>query len=430
LELPLTGNYRPDGQALSLQEYVRCGGYRAFRKALAEMAPGDVTAAVKDARLRGRGGAGFPTGLKWSFVEMGPDAPRPKYIVCNGDEMEPGTFKDRVLLRGNPHLLIEGILLAAYAVQADVGYIFIRGEYVEEGERVRRALEEAHASNYLGDNILKSGFRFELHLHMSAGRYMCGEETGLLSALEGRRANPKAKPPFPAQVGLWGKPTVVNNIETFCNVPFIIRNGAKAFADLSRSKDGGTKLYGASGRVKRPGVWELPMGTPLREIIEEHAGGMRDGLQLRAVMPGGASTEFILEKDLDVPMDFDSLQPLRSRMGTGTVIVLDDQTCPVGMTCNLQQFFAQESCGWCTPCRDGLPWVAHTLSAIEQGRGTMEDLDILDMHVKLLGGPGHTFCALAPGAMEPLESALRHFRDEFIDHIENKRCPYTTKADR
>ncbi|MCX5772546.1 MAG: NADH-quinone oxidoreductase subunit NuoF [Candidatus Hydrogenedentes bacterium] len=427
MERPLTDNLRADGQPLSLREYMGCGGYKALGDALRGLAPADVTKAVKDSRLRGRGGAGFPTGLKWSFIETGPGAPEPRYVVCNADEMEPGTFKDKVLLLGNPHLLIEGILLAGYAVQAQAGYIFLRGEYAEAGRRVQVAIEEAYENRYVGRNILRSDFSFDLHLHMSAGRYMCGEETGLLNALEGRRANPRGKPPYPASVGLWGKPTVVNNVETLCCVPHILRNGADAFLKLSKTSDGGTKLYGVSGKVKHPGIWELPMGTSLREIIEEHAGGMQEGLGLRAVIPGGASTEFVLEKDLDIPMDFDSLKQVKSRMGTGTVIVLDDQTCPVSMVWNLEQFFAQESCGWCTPCWAGLAWVAETLFAIEHGGGKPEDLDILDMHVNLLGPPGHTFCALAPGAIEPLESALRHFRDEFVRHIEQKHCPYMAR---
>jgi NADH-quinone oxidoreductase subunit F len=252
---------------------------------------------------------------------------------------------------------------------------------------------------------------------------MCGEETGLLNALEGKRATPRAKPPFPQVSGLWGKPTIVNNVETLCNVPHIITHGAAWFKDLSRTDEGGTKIYGVSGKVKRPGAWELPLGTPMRHILEEHAGGMRHGLTFRGVLPGGGSTDFLVAEHLDVPMDYDSIQKAGSRLGTGTLIVLDDHTCPVGMVLNLERFFAQESCGWCTPCRDGLPWTARMLQAIEEGYGQPEDLDYLAAHTTFLG-PGNTFCALAPGAMEPLQSALTYFRDDFERHIRERRCPW------
>ena len=423
MERPLTQNIRDGQEPLDLAAYERAGGYQALRQALGGMAPQQVTAAVTVSGLRGRGGAGFPTGKKWSFVPMGDGAPRPKYLVVNADEMEPGTFKDRLLLEGNPHLLIEGTILAAYAIQAEVVYIFLRWEYRLAARRVRRALAEATARGYLGKNVLGSGFSLEVHLHVSAGRYMCGEETGLLNALEGRRANPRAKPPFPPVVGLWGKPTNVNNVETLCNVPHIVSRGPEWFRGLSRSADGGTKLYGVSGKVKRPGLWELPMGTTIGEILEEHAGGMRDGLHLRGLLPGGASTDFVLPEHLNVNMDFESLQAVGSRLGTGTMIVLDDRTCPVGMLRNLEHFFAQESCGWCTPCWAGLQSVEQILAALDLGDGRAEDLERLAAHTRLLG-PGHTFCALAPGAAEPLQSGLKYFRDDFERHIREKRCPW------
>ena len=363
-ERPLTQAIPTDGQALSLQGYERSGGYQGLRKALHEMTPQKVQEEVKNSGLRGRGGAGFPTGLKWSFTPMGADTPRPKYVIANADEMEPGTFKDRHLMEGNPHQLIEGLILAAYANEADIAFIFIRGEYKLSQERLARAIAEAYSAGYLGKDILKSGYALEMYLHISAGRYMCGEETGLLNALEGKRANPRAKPPFPQVSGLWGKPTIVNNVETLVNVPHIIEKGAAWFQSLGRTRDAGTKLYGASGKVKRPGLWELPMGTTLREILEEHAGGMRDGLRFRGVLPGGASTDFLVEEHLDVPMDYTEVQKAGSRLGTGTMIVLDDQTCPVGMTSNLIHFFAQESCGWCTPCWSGLGWAKQILAAI------------------------------------------------------------------
>ncbi|HET8637801.1 MAG TPA: NADH-quinone oxidoreductase subunit NuoF [Acidobacteriaceae bacterium] len=422
-EKPLTEHIRADRQALDLRAYESVGGYEGLRKALGGMTPQNVQQVVKDSGLRGRGGAGFPTGMKWSFTPMGADAPRPKYVVANADEMEPGTFKDRLLMEGNPHQLIEGLALAGFAIEAEVAFIFIRGEYTLAQERLMRALAEAYSAGYLGRDILKSGYSLEMRLHVSGGRYMCGEETGLLNALEGKRANPRAKPPFPQVSGLWGKPTIVNNVETLSNVPHIVAKGAEWFKGLSRSPDAGTKLYGASGKVKRPGIWELPMGTTIREILEEHAGGMRDGVRFRGLLPGGASTDFLVEEHLDTPMDFTSVQNAGSRLGTGTMIVLDDQTCPVGMTSNLTAFFAQESCGWCTPCWSGLGWAKQILAAMEEGHGREGDLDKLSFQTKFLS-PGHTFCALAPGAAEPLQSALKFFREDFERHIHEHRCPW------
>jgi NADH-quinone oxidoreductase subunit F len=420
---PLTAGIRPDRVPPTLQECERGGGYQAVRKVVGKMDPEVVRQEVEDSKLRGRGGAGFPTGMKWSFVPMGDDAPHPKYLICNADEMEPGTFKDRLLLEGDPHLLLEAMIVSAWAIQADVAWVFLRWAYRTSEKRVRKAISEAYDAGYLGSDILGSGWELEMHVHVSAGRYMCGEETGLLNALEGKRATPRAKPPYPQVSGLFGKPTVVQNVETLCNVPHILNRGADWFRGLSHTDDGGTKLYGASGRVKRPGLWELPMGTPLRELLEEHAGGMRDGYRFKGVLPGGASTDFLVEEHLDVKMDFDHVADAGSRLGTGTIIVLDDGTCPVGMVRNLEAFFAQESCGWCTPCREGLPWAHRVLDAIESGRGHSGDLDLLERQCALLG-PGHTFCALAPGAVEPLQSALRYFRDDFQRHIQEGRCPW------
>ena len=424
METPLTKNIRPGEEPMSVKEYEAAGGYQAVHKVLGGMQPGEVTEAVKKSNLRGRGGAGFPTGMKWSFVPMGDDAPHPKFLVLNADEMEPGTFKDRLILEGDPHMVIEGMIASAYAIQADIGYIFLRWAYKTAEKRLRKAIAEAYDAGYLGKNILGSGFNFELRLHTSAGRYMCGEETGLLNSLEGKRANPRSKPPFPQTSGLWGKPTVVNNVETISNVPHILNNGGEWFKKLSKTEDSGTKLYGVSGKVNKPGLWELPMGTTMREIIYELAGGMRAGLKFRGALPGGASTDFMIEEHLDVPLDFTHVPQAGSRMGTGTMIVLDDQTCPVAMVLNLERFFAQESCGWCTPCREGLPWTARLLEAIENGEGQESDLDRLDDLVKLIGPPGRTFCALAPGAIEPLQSALKYFRDDFERHIREKRCPW------
>jgi len=422
-ERPLTKNIEPGRGPLDARGYERAGGYQGLARAL-RLTPAEVQAVVKDAGLRGRGGAGFPTAMKWSFVPMGTDAPRPKYLVANADEMEPGTFKDRVLLEGDPHLLIEGMAIAAHAIGAEVAYIFLRWEYRLAEARLRQAVAEAYAAGWLGKNIKGSGASLEMHVHVSAGRYMCGEETGLLNALEGKRATPRAKPPYPQAVGLFGKPTIVNNVETLCCLPGILVSGADWFKNLSRSADAGTKLYGASGKVKHPGIWELPMGVTAREVLLEHAGGMRDGLALRGFLPGGASTDFLTPAHLDVPLDFDAVTKAGSRLGTGTMIVLDDHSCPVGMVHNLTRFFARESCGWCTPCREGLPWAEKTLLALEQGEGRPGDLELLREQVGWYGPPGRTFCALAPGAAEPLQSALTHFRSDFERHVAERRCPY------
>ena len=421
METPLTQNIRPGAAPPDRAAYERAGGYQALRKALRDLTPDTIVEEVKNAPRRGRGGAGFSTGLKWSLVPK--NAPHPRYLVVNADEMEPGTFKDRLLLEGDPHQLIEGAIIASYATGADVAYIFLRAEYRLAARLVAAAIAEAYAANLLGRNILGSGYTLDLHLHVSAGRYMCGEETGMLNALEGKRANPRAKPPYPAVAGLWGKPTTVNNVETLCNVPHIVNRGASWFRKLSRTSDGGTKLYGASGRLNRPGLWELPMGTTVREILQEHAGGMRPGYRFRGLLPGGASTEFLTEEHLDVPMDFNEVQKAGSRLGTGTMIVLDDRTCPVGMLWNLEHFFAQESCGWCTPCWSGLAWTERILQAMEEGRGQPGDLEKLEFQTRFLK-PGHTYCALAPGAAEPLASGLKYFRADFERHIREHRCPW------
>jgi len=420
---PLTGALHADGEPLWRADYEAAEGYRAVRATIGKREPGAVTAAVKEAGLRGRGGAGFPTGVKWGFVPMGDDAPRPKYMIANADEMEPGTFKDRLLIERNPHLLIEGMILAAYAIRAERAIIFLRWAYRRGAAILRRAIAEAQAGGYLGRNILGSGYDLTLELHTSAGRYMCGEETALISSLEGKRANPRPKPPFPPVAGLWGRPTIVNNVETFCNVPAILRYGAEWYGALGSGKDGGTKLFGASGRVRRPGLWELPMGTPLRVVLEEYAGGMQAGYRLRALLPGGASTDFLSAEQIGVALDFDSVAAAGSRLGTGTMIILDDQTCPIGAVLNLMRFFSQESCGWCTPCRDGLPWIVATLEAFEAGEGRPSDLDLLAHHAKFLG-PGYTFCPLAPGAMEPLQSSLKLFHRDYEEHIRHGDCPY------
>ena len=423
MEKPLTKAIQADGIPLSVSDYEKQGGYQALRKAL-KMSPSDIQKTVKDSNLKGRGGAGFSTGQKWSFVPMGKDARKPKYLVVNADEMEPGTFKDRLILESNPNLLIEGAIISAYAIEADAVYIFLRWAYKTAAQRIEKAIRQTYEKKYLGKNILGSGYNLEMYLHTSAGRYMCGEEDGLLDALEGKRAIPRSKPPFPQTCGLWGKPTAVNNVETLSNIPYIINKGPDAFRSLSLTQEeGGTKLYGVSGRVKNPGLWELPLGTTIGDILHNYAGGMRDGYKFRGLLPGGASTDFLIEKHFDVKMDFTNVQKAGSRLGTGTMIILDDQKCPVGMVHNLMKFFAHESCGWCTPCREGIPWIADTLEAIENGQGQPEDIDFLIEMTGLIR-MGHTFCALAPGAMEPLQSALKYFREDFEKHIKQHKCPW------
>jgi NADH-quinone oxidoreductase subunit F len=422
MEKPLTKNIKQDRSPVSLKEYENSGGYSGVRKALKELAPAEITQLVRNANLLGRGGAGFNTGMKWSFVKM--DDPKEQhYIIANGDEMEPGTFKDRLLLECDPHQLIEGLIISACAIHATRGFIFIRWAYKKAQKIVANALAEAYEAGYLGKNILGSGFDFELHLHTSVGRYICGEETALINSLEGKRANPRTKPPFPQISGLFGKPTIVDNVETFCNIPHIINNGPAWYKALSKTGEGGTKLYGVSGRVKNPGLWELPLGVTVRELLEVHAGGMADGYKFKGLLPGGASTDFLIEEHLDVAMDFSSVSKVGSRMGTGTMIVMDDKTCPVAFIHNLICFFSNESCGWCTPCREGLPWVDKLLKKIDEGHGTEKDIEILKFHTKYLG-PGNTFCALAPGAMEPLQSGLKYFEDDFKKHIVEKKCSW------
>lgn len=419
---PLTRFITDDPDCWQLNPYLSHGGYDGLKKALT-MKPAEVLEEIKASNLRGRGGAGFPTGLKWSFVPKGDDAPKTKYIIVNADEMEPGAFKDRWLLEQTPHQILEGLILGGYTIGATEGYVFIRGDYYLGIERIEKAIKECYEQGFLGKNILGSGFDFNILVHTSAGRYICGEETALINSLEGKRAVPRAKPPFPQVAGLWGKPTVVNNVETYCNLPHIINFGSDWYKDLGLHKDAGTKIFGVSGRVKNPGLWELPMGTTIREIIEQHAGGMVEGYQLRGFLPGGGSTDFLTPNHLDTPMDYDEIGKLKSRMGTGTIIVLDHKFCPVEMVLNLVKFFAQESCGWCTPCREGLPWGVELLERIENGTGDASDIHQLEALTRF-AGPGNTYCALAPGAVEPLQSALNYFKDDFETHIQLKRCPY------
>ncbi len=396
---------------LDLAGYERVGGYDSMRQAIESMAPERLRAMVTEANLRGRGGAGFPTGVKWGFVPQGEDSPSPKYLIANGDEMEPGTFKDRLLIHGNPHQLVEAMVIAAWGLQADIGYFFLRPEYEAGARLLSDAVDEANAAGLLGDNILGSGWSFELHTHTSAGRYICGEETALMNALEGRRPNPRSRPPYPAIAGLWGKPTIVQNIETLACLPHIVARGAEWFRQLGLTEDAGTKLYCVSGMVERPGNYELPIGVTLRELIFEHCGGMRDGRNFKAAIPGGASTMFMTADELDTPLDFTNLEKADNRLGTAGVIVADEDTSIVGMTLNLMHFFAQESCGWCTPCREGLPWIEDMLRDLVEGRGQPGDPHLLGREMRLIGP--NSFCALALGAEGPLLSALQKFPEEF-----------------
>jgi NADH-quinone oxidoreductase subunit F len=429
MERPITQHFREDGQPLSLEEYRSFGGYEAARKALTDMAPNEVTKAVLDSGLAGRGGAGFSAGRKWSFVDVKDVWAETRFLVTNADEMEPGAFKDRFIMEGSPHQLLEGMIIAAYAIGAQTAYLFIRAEYAATAKIMRSAIADAMQAGYLGRNVLGTDFHLALHVHVSAGRYICGEASASLNALEGERPNPRHKPPHQTSSGLWSKPTVVNNVETLAYVPVVIGMGPGAFKALGRSGEGGMKIYTVSGRVKHAGAWELPMGATIRELVEEHAGGMRLGLRLRAVLPGGGSTRFVTAAHLDTPMDESSLQAAGSRLGTGTLILLDHETCPVAMLRNLEHFYAQESCGWCTPCWQGLRWVEELLGTIEEGRGSREDLELLDWHVAQIK-PDHAFCDLAPGAMEPLESGLELFREDFVRHIEEQRCPWRTGSRR
>jgi NADH-quinone oxidoreductase subunit F len=418
MEQILLKHTRP-GHCLTFDEYRSTGGFEALTHALRDMTPADVQQNVIDSGMRGRGGAGFPTGKKWSFVPR--DLPGPRYLICNSDEMEPGTYKDRVLLERNPHLLVEGMALACYALGVQHAYIFVRYGYEQAAENLRASIASAHRAGFLGSNILGSGFSLELDVHQSAGRYICGEETALINALEGKRANPRVKPPFPAVKGLWGQPTVVNNVETLANVPAIITGGPLWWKNTAAIPEAaGTKLFCISGHVVNRECFELPLGMTLGEIIDGPCGGMRPGSRFKACIPGGASTPYLTKAHRDVQMDFDPIVKAGSRLGTAGIIVFDHTTCMVAATLNLIRFYARESCGWCTPCREGLPFVLRTLERIETGRGEARDIEILREHVTLLN---YAFCALAPGAMGPVEGLLRLFGDELEAHITEKKCP-------
>jgi NADH-quinone oxidoreductase subunit F len=408
-----------DGENWDLKGYEARGGYQALRRIVNEkMTPDAVIAEVKKSALRGRGGAGFPTGLKWSFMPKNYTGQR--YLVCNSDEGEPGTFKDRDILRYNPHSVIEGMAIAGYATGATVGYNYIHGEIWEIYLRFEEAIEEARAAGYLGTNLLGSGFDFELHAHHGYGAYICGEETALLESLEGKKGQPRFKPPFPASYGLYGKPTTINNTETFAAVPWIILNGGDKYLELGRPNNGGTKLFSVSGDVERPGNYEVRLGTPFAQLLAM-AGGMRGGRRLKACIPGGSSMPVLPgEVMLQTDMDYDSIAKAGSMLGSGAVIIMDDTRCMVRCLERLSYFYFEESCGQCTPCREGTGWLYRMVHRIETGRGRPDDLDQLTRVADNIAG--RTICALGDAAALPVKSFIQHFRSEFEHHIEHKRC--------
>lgn len=403
----------------SLETYVANGGYSALNKILAERTPAEqIIEQVKISALRGRGGAGFPTGLKWSFMPRAYEGD--KYIVCNTDEGEPGTFKDRDILEFNPHQLIEGMIIAGYTLGAKAGYNYIHGEIFELYQSWEKALAEARAAGYLGKNIRGSGWDFELHAHHGYGAYVCGEETALLESIEGKKGQPRFKPPFPASYGLYGKPTTINNTETLASIPWIMRHGGQAFLELGKPNNGGTKIFSISGHVNQPGNYEIPLGTPFADLLEM-AGGVRNGHKLKAVIPGGSSAP-VLPADIimDCTLDFDSISKAGSMLGSGAVIVMDETVCMVKALERLSYFYYEESCGQCTPCREGTGWMHRVVKRIEHGEGRPEDLDLLLSVGTNIAG--RTICALGEAAVGPVHSFIKHFRKEFEYHIAHKRC--------
>jgi NADH-quinone oxidoreductase subunit F len=419
MEKILTSNIHKDNSQY-VGVYEAAGGYAALRKALSSMTPDDVTAVVKRSGLRGRGGAGFPTGLKWSFMPK--EKGKPHYLLLNADESEPGTFKDRLLMEKDPHLVIEGCMCSAYAMRADVCYIYIRGEFTHPARVMEQAVSEAYAKGYAGKNILGSGWDCELVVHVGAGAYICGEETALMTSLEGDRGYPRFKPPFPAQFGVWGCPTTINNVETLACVPFILDRGAEWFASIGpNEKNSGPKLYCLSGHVKRPGTYEAPMGLPLRELINDLGGGMlHEDRPLKAVIPGGSSVPVLTADECDVNLDFDSLAAVGSMLGSAGIMVMDSSTCMVKALLRIAHFYSHESCGQCTPCRQGTGWLERILERVENGEGRQGDIDLLISVADNI--EGNTICALGEAAAWPVQSFVKKFRDEFQAHVDTGRC--------
>lgn len=398
----------------TMEYYLAHGGYKALEKAMKQMTPAQILEEIKASNLRGRGGAGFPAGIKWGFIKR--ESPGPKYLICNADEGEPGTFKDRKIMTSKPHIVLEGMIIAAYCMGLDAGYIYIRGEFYEPYLAMDKAIEEAYAKGYLGKNILGSGFDFDIHTYLGAGAYICGDETALMNSLEGRRGYPRLKPPFPAQYGLYGRPTTVHNVETFSAVAPIIENGGKWYADLGTPKSGGTKLYGISGHVERPGIYEITLGTPWKEFFEEMAGGVKGGKKLKAIIPGGSSTPVLKAEELDgMLLDYESIQSKGSMLGTGAVIVFDETTDMVKVAYRIMKFYAHESCGQCTPCREGCDWFYDILKRIYHGEGRESDLDMLEDMGKYIGP--NTICAFGDAFVTPTLAFIRKFREEFLEYI-------------
>jgi NADH-quinone oxidoreductase subunit F len=405
-----------------LTSYQRSGGYSALRTAL-RMQPADVVTAVKDSGLRGRGGAGFPTGMKWSFIPQ--DNPKPKYLVVNADESEPGTCKDIPLMLASPHTLVEGVIISAYAIRASTAFIYVRGEVLHVVRRLQQAVEEAKLAGYIGTNILDSGYDLNVIVHAGAGAYICGEETALLDSLEGRRGQPRLRPPFPAVAGLYGCPTVINNVESIASVPAIIKNGADWFASMGTEKSKGPTIYSLSGHVTRPGQYEAPMGVTLRQLLEL-AGGVRDGHELKFWTPGGSSTPILTADHLDIPLDYEGVSAAGSLLGTKALQIFDETTCVVRATLRWTEFYKHESCGKCTPCREGTWWLVQILERLEAGKGTEADLEtLLDLCDNIFG---RSFCALADGATAPITSSIQHFKDEYLAHFTNGGCPFDRTA--
>jgi NADH-quinone oxidoreductase subunit F len=401
-----------------LQVYESLGGYQSLAKTLREYSPAEVIEIVKKSGLRGRGGAGFPTGMKWGFVPK--NTGKPIYLCVNADESEPGTFKDRLIIEKDPHQLIEGIIISAYALDCHQAFIYIRGEFAYGAGVLNEAVGEAYAKGLLGRNILSSGYDIDLMVHRGAGAYICGEETALLESLEGKRGHPRLKPPFPAVVGLYGAPTVINNVETLANVPHIIQNGAEWYASIGTERNSGTRLFGVSGHVKKRGVYELPMGTPLRDLIFNYCEGIRDGRKLKAIVPGGSSVPILTADQIDVRLDFDSIAAAGSMLGSAGVIVMDDTTCMVAAARRIAKFYAEESCGQCTQCREGTEWIYRILTRLENGSGRTGDLELLlDLCANM---KGRTICPLSDAAAMPVESYIQRFREEFAAHIQEQRC--------
>ncbi len=401
-----------------IETYLSRGGYQALQKALREHQPAEVVRIVADSGLRGRGGAGFPTGRKWMFL---PKGVYPRYLICNADEGEPGTFKDRVLMEHDPHGVIEGIAIASYACEVHQAFIYLRGEYELSYHRLRDAIVQASERGFLGKNILGTGYDLDVHIVRGAGSYVCGEETALLSSLEGKRGHPKLKPPFPATEGLYRKPTIVNNVETLFNVPFIVEHGAEWYRQWGTERSPGLKLFCVSGHVERPGTYELPMGTPMRTLIDDLCGGPRDGIPLKAIIPGGSSTPMMpAEVALQTNLDYESIFEAGSLLGAGAVIVINEKTCIVRTTHRLAGFYRHESCGKCIPCREGTDWMYKILHRIEHGQGRTEDLDLLlDICDNIAE---KSFCPLGDAAVGPVRSSLTHFREEYEFHVSEKRC--------